>query len=93
LLPLPEISELKSMRSISFIGPGSDIWMLDPAADVSATHAQAIKNNQGALYIIGTITYVDVFKVRHTNRYRFMCSGENFDAGTFVFCDEGNSIE
>jgi hypothetical protein len=93
LPPLPEIDKTKSTRSISFIASDADMWMLDPAAYVSDAHAEAIRTNRGALYVIGTITYIDVFKTRHTSQYRFMCSGENFDVGTFVFCDEGNSIE
>jgi hypothetical protein len=94
--PLPELPKIdagKSIRSVSFIPSDGEIWILDDGVVVSAVEADAVRNDRGAVYLIGTITYRDVFKKRHTSRCRFMCSGKNFDAGTFIFCDEGNGIE
>ncbi len=94
--PLPKLPKVvvgRSVRSVSFIPSDGEIWILDDGVAVSATEADAVKNDRGALYLIGTITYRDVFKRQHTSRCRFMCSGKNFDEGTFVVCDEGNGIE
>jgi hypothetical protein len=93
LPPLPDTSKLPSMRSESFIASGAEVWMIDEGSDVSHVEGLNIVRGVQAIYLIGTISYQDVFKVPHRNRYRLMCSGSNLTAGQFVFCDEGNSIE
>lgn len=92
LPPLPDLSEFKSLRSDSFIASGQDIWMLDEDT-LSPEEVRDIRSGVRAIYAVGSISYRDVFKTKHTSRYRFMCSGKNLDSGTFVFCDEGNSID
>jgi hypothetical protein len=60
---------------------------------ISSEEARDIKNEVRAIYAIGSVSYRDVFKTKHTTSYRFMCSGKNLDTGTFVFCDDGNRID
>jgi len=93
--PLPPIPAIKSevMRSVSFIAPDNEIRIHEEPLNISPLEAQAIRKATRAIYVIGTVTYTDVFKGIHKTNYRFMCSGENFNAGFFVFCDEGNQID
>lgn len=96
--PLPSLPDIskereRTMRSVSFLGGGDETWIFDDATDISAQNAEAIRRNDGAHYIIGTITYKDVFGENHTTLYRFLSHGNNFDKGMYVFSDEGNSTD
>jgi hypothetical protein len=94
--PLPELPHVdteNSAHSLSFLGSDQETWIHGDMETIASTNENAIRNDRGAVYIIGKVTYLDVFKVNHISRFRFMSSGSNFDTGMYVFCDEGNSTE
>jgi hypothetical protein len=77
-------------HSIYFIAAGGTTEIFDDAVPTSAEVYEFIRTGIRSLYLSGAISYRDVFNKTRTTQFRFVSRTSDFEAGRFVFCEEGN---
>lgn len=81
----------RGTHSRYFLAAGSDMWVYEDAVQVSAADSRMIANGSRFYFVHGEISYRDAFNKKQTTQFRFASNGDNFAAGRFVFCDDGNN--
>jgi len=82
-----------AMHSSYYIAPGSHMEVNDEALAIQEDDFNFISTNIRSLYLVGEIKYKDAFQKPHSTRFRMVSRGNDFVAGLFVFCAEGNSSD
>ena len=77
-------------QSIFFLAPNLPMGVFEDAHEPSPKEVALIEKGAYSLYLCGEIHYMDVFEKRHTTKFRFVSSRDDFSAGRFVFCRDGN---
>lgn len=77
----------------STLGAGACCHMQNEAPHpvVDAAHLDLVGTAEGTIYVYGEISYLDVFGLKHTQKYRLMHGGsEPAPPGALKPCGEGN---
>ena len=80
----------KERQSIFYLAPNVPMGVFEDALDPSPEHVALIEKGEWSLYVCGEVNYLDVFKKRHTTKFRLVSNRDDFSAGRFVFCRDGN---
>ena len=87
--PLPAVPKIEP-RTDYFIAPGATAQILEDALVASGEEFAFISNGIRSLYLVGEITYEDVFHKKHITKFRLISRTTNYVNGLFTFCDAGN---